>query len=627
MLFSRRRPSKSKRSARYSRLICESLESRRLLAADVWSGAGPDALFSDAANWVGGVVPTSGQAVTFPANATSMAVTVDTNVTVGAVEFDAAYTLSSPLAGATTITLDGNLTATGGSTVVNNNITLGQTTIALINPTAAIDLEGVIDDGGSGFGITQEGNGALTLGGAGDTYTGATEADGGAVVDNASLTSAVTVFPGSSFTGSNSITSLAGDDGTYSASDAGAAATVTLASGLHLQANSGNTVSFLIGGPGASSQFAVSAGTISLGNATFSATALTYAPVAGDVITLIANNTWTAVVGTFKNLPEGSDVIIGSEKYQISYAGGISGVDVTLTALTTASTTTLTDSRSPIIEGETEVLTAKVTGVDGVTPTGAVTFYDNGSPLVVNGTTDFTLVGGIARLGVSNLPAGGNTIVASYDGGGIHTASNSAAVDISVRRGTTPIVINLTTIGTTLATTTTVTTHGISAGATISASDATSDVLTYTWSTLHVPSGAKDPIFNTNGDSAAQEVIMHFKKDGGYVVQCKVSDPSGNFAYTDVDVTVSQKASVFRIEPKKARIPQGESQQYTAVVLDQFGRPMRTAQTLTYAIQTGRDSGTIDATGLFSATSIDGTVIIEIEDGTLIGTVGAYVVS
>jgi hypothetical protein len=625
MLFSRRRPSKSKLSARNSRSRCESLESRRLLAADVWSGAGTDALFSDGANWVGGVAPTSGQAVDFPVGATSTAVTVDTDVTVGAVEFDAAYTLSNPGAGTTDIALDGNITATSGSTLVSNNISLGQTTTALVNPTATLDLEGAIDDGGSGFGITQMGTGSLTLGGAGESYTGETFADGGTVIDNAPLTSAVVVSAGSSFTGSSSIASLSGYGATYSASLAGAPATVTITSGLNLSSNTGNKLSFLISGPGLSSQFVVDAGTINLGNATLSATALAYTPTAGDVITLISNNTGTPVVGTFANLPEGSDVTIAGEKFQISYAGG-SGEDVTLTALATGSTTTVTASKSPIIEGQTEILTARVSGTDGVTPTGTVTFYDNASP--INGNSPATLTGGIARLNVTTLPAGNNSITAVYDGGGIHKASSSAPITVSVRRGTNPIFINYSLTGlTTTATTTTVTTHGISAAATISATDSTSEVLTYTWTTLHVPAGAKNPTFNTNGDSAAQEVIMHFKKDGGYVVQCKVSDPSGNFAYTDVDVIVSQKASLFRIEPKKAQVPAGSSQQYTAIVLDQFGRPMRTAQTLTYAVETGRDSGTINGTGLFSATSIDGTAIIEIEDGTLIGTVGAYVVS
>jgi hypothetical protein len=510
--------------------------------------------------------------------------------------------------------------------LVSNNISLGQTTTALVNPTATLDLEGAIDDGGSGFGITQTGTGSLTLGGAGDTYTGETFANGGTVIDNAPLTSAVVVSANSSFTGSSSITSLSGYGGTYSAETValtGAApATVTIASGLNLTNNTGNKLSFLISGPGLSSQFVVDAGTINLGNATLSATALAYMPTAGDVITLISNNTGTPVVGTFANLPEGSDVTLGGEKFQISYAGG-SGEDVTLTVLATASTTTVTASKSPIIEGQTEILSARVSGADGVTPTGTVTFYDNASP--INADAPATLTGGLARLNVATLPAGNNAITAAYDGEGIHAASSSAPVTVSVRRGTDPVFFNFSLTG--LTTTTTVTTHGISAAATVSATDSTSGVLTYTWTTLHAPAGAKDPTFNTNGDSAAQEVIMHFKKDGGYVVQCKASDPSGNFAYTDVDVIVSQKADLFRIEPKKAKIPAGSSQQYTAIVLDQFGRPMRTAQALTYAVETGRDSGTINGTGLFSATSVDGAVTIEVEDGKLIGTVGAYVVS
>jgi hypothetical protein len=158
------------------------------------------------------------------------------------------------------------------------------------------------------------------------------------------------------------------------------------------------------------------------------------------------------------------------------------------------------------------------------------------------------------------------------------------------------------------------------------ATDASSTFLTYTWTTLHRPEGAKLPLFNVNADSAAQEVIARFSKDGGYILKCTVADPSGYFATTDVFVTVSQKATTLRIQPHKAHIAQNGSQQYTTTVLDQFGHLMRNTQVLTYAVQSGAASGSIGSTGLFIATAVDGVVTIEIEDGKLIGTVGAEVV-
>jgi len=266
------RRSKPNLAEAISRVCIEMLESRRLLSTAVWTGAGPDTLFSDAANWQGDVVPTSGQNIDFPANPAGLTVTVDSNDTVGNVEFDAAYTLSPPTGLNPTITLDGNLTATSGGTVINNPIVLGQNTTALVYPTANLALNGVISDGGSGFGITQMGTGELTLEGGGDTYTGGTSADGGSVDVQTSLTSAVNVTAYSSFIGNGSINSLSGYGGTYSATGVATPGAVVIANGLSLSSNTGNTMDFAIDGPGASSQFTVNGGTISLGNANLSAT-------------------------------------------------------------------------------------------------------------------------------------------------------------------------------------------------------------------------------------------------------------------------------------------------------------------------------------------------------------------
>jgi hypothetical protein len=621
MFFSRRRRSNLNASVLFSKACCEMLESRRLLAATTitWSGAGPDTLFSDAANWKGGVVPTAANNVDFPNGVAATTVTVDTNVTVINMEFDNTYTLNSPAAGPTTITLDGNLDSSLGITVVNNPIILTQNTFALVYEGAGLTLAGTVSDGGSGFGITQTGNGALILTGTGDTYTGNTVADGGSIVDTAtSLTSNVIIFPGCNFYGSGSINELAGDGGTYAAVNGSAAGTVTIADGLSLAANSGNKLAFDLGSP--SSQFVVNSGTITLGNAAFSATVLAgFMPSASTPVTLIANNTGVPVVGTFANLPQGASVVIGTETYTISYTGGLGGEDVTLTAVASPSTTTLTAKKTPIIEGEYETFVARVIGSDGTLASGTVTFYDNTVPLTYNFQTAQPLANGVVAIAVTNLPTGTNNIIATYDGEGIHALSSSTPVTVTVRSGTDPIVIGL-------ESTTTASTHGFTIGATIYASDSTSEVLTYSWTVLHVPSGAKTPAFAPNNNNAAETVTARFYKDGGYVLQCKVSDPSGNFAYADVDVTVSQKARSFRIQPHKAQIPKDGTQQYTAVALDQFGHPMRTAQTLIYNVESGAASGSIDASGLFSATSVAGAVTIEVEDDLLTGTVSAEVV-
>ena len=49
--------------------LCETLESRRLLAVAIWDGGGPDANWSTPENWVGDVVPSGDDQLVFPINA------------------------------------------------------------------------------------------------------------------------------------------------------------------------------------------------------------------------------------------------------------------------------------------------------------------------------------------------------------------------------------------------------------------------------------------------------------------------------------------------------------------------------------------------------------------------------
>jgi autotransporter-associated beta strand protein len=592
---------------------CEQLEDRRLLAADVWSGAGVNTLFSNPANWVGGVAPIAGQDVTFPAGVTLTLVTVSAPVTVGTVEFDAAYTLS----GASAIMLDGNINATSGASVIGNPIVLGQSTIATVFDPAALTLNRI---SGTGFGFDKEGNGLLTLQGAGDTYTGATTVGAGTVTDLAPLTSAVNIAAGAIFNGSGSATALTATGATIHIVDGAAAGTETVNDNLTFTANTSDSVSFDLAAA-ASSQIVVNGGLISLGSATLVTTALaSYDPAFGTVITLIQNNTGNPISGTFAGLPQGSVITVGTESYQLSYAGGTSANCVTLTAEAAADEVILTTSKSPVYEGHTIALTATLNGTDLANDafTGTVTFYANFVPVGAAVVSD-----NFATFAATNLPVGTDTITATYNGDPHYATVTSSPVLVNVRAGTLPQI----TYGFG-ATTTAATTRGYTISAIVVATDvapAGADGLTYYWSTIHLPTGAPKPVFNTNNSNLASDVTVRFAKDGGYVLQCKVQNQAGNSVTTDVTVTVTQKATSMRIVPHSAQIQPHKSQQYTVTVLDQFNHPMRNAQPLTYAVISGSASGSISSTGLFSATAVAGPATIEVLDNKLIGTVGVTV--
>jgi hypothetical protein len=263
----------------------------------------------------------------------------------------------------------------------------------------------------------------------------------------------------------------------------------------------------------------VSAGTINLNNANFSTTVVDgYTPAPGDVITLIHNNTGTAITGTFLNLPQGATTTIGGTNYTISYTGGSDGRDVTLTAPGTAA-----------------------------------------NPDIVS-----------------------------------HTTLTS--------------------------------THGFSVAAAVVATDTSTGGtagLTYTWTAVHLPSGAKTPTYNVNGTNSAKNITARFYKDGTYILQCLVKDKSGSTATADVTVVVSQKATSIKLEPHGASIAKRKTKQFTATVLDQFGHALRTVPTIAYSVPSG--GGTISDTGLFLAGATAEKIEIEAKDGTLAAIVDAKI--
>jgi hypothetical protein len=601
-----------------SRVLLESIESRRLLTAAFWTGAAGDGLFSDAGNWQGNVAPASGQDVIFPSGVANINVTIDSNITVGNITFDGAYALRNPSNGATTtITLDGDITANDGDATIDPNLILTQTLTPRVNTLATLTLDGQISASDPTAGIVDTGTGAFNIlnnAQADDLYTGETEVAGDLNLNTTLDSDPIVVDRGAFLAATDgSASNLTDNGGTISATSSQDAGSFTVENNLTIQPDSGSTFAFAIGGPDASSLFTVGNGTINLGNATLSGTVVPgYLPAAGDVITLISNQAGNPIVGTFKNLPEGATTKIGGENYIISYTGG-SGNDVTLTAQKTIPTINLTSTHVPVYQGHGVTFTATIPASDANadTATGTITFYDNGTAI---GSAQ-PLTNGSASITDSSLEVGTDAITATYSGDSNYTIASSASLAATVRPNPNPVITSATT---------TVSTRGTSASASVVATEpAGAANLIYTWTVIHVPTGAKTPTFNLNGKYAAQKITARFFKDGVYTLRCTVSDKVGLTATTDVAVTVIQQATTLRVTPRKALVAKHGTRQFSTAVLDQFGNPMRAAQTITYAITAG--PGSISPTGLYQATATAGNVTIEIEADKLQAIVGAVV--
>lgn len=149
--------------------------------------------------------------------------------------------------------------------------------------------------------------------------------------------------------------------------------------------------------------------------------------------------------------------------------------------------------------------------------------------------------------------------------------------------------------------------------------------LTYTWSLVDKPGGAKDPGFSANGTNAAKSITAQFFKEGLYTFRCTITDQDGLSTTTDVDVRVKATASRILISPHGEQIGFGLTVDYDALILNQFNRPMRDHAPVKFSVDS--IAGTIDEdTGVFTASDTRrGHVLVTATSGTLRGVAGATV--
>ena len=138
------------------------------------------------------------------------------------------------------------------------------------------------------------------------------------------------------------------------------------------------------------------------------------------------------------------------------------------------------------------------------------------------------------------------------------------------------------------------------------------NALSYTWSTSKRPVGAPAPVFNTNGNSAAENVTVTLRQAGAYKFTVKVTGPGKLTASSSVGVTVSPVLAKLSITPNQATVAPGGSQQFAAEGFDQFGRAIALPPGLTWAATAGTiASGRLVAPTVLenvSVTATDGSV-------------------
>jgi Bacterial Ig-like domain (group 3) len=430
-------------------------------ATRTWTGTA-SALWSNAGNWSGGVVPSTFDDLVFPAGALNQ--TNTNNLQAGS--FFSSITFTG---GAYTVTGNAISLGAGGlssSSPANGyqsfmlDVTLGADQTWVMTPSVSgglnLIMKGSTDLNGKALTCTYAnstadywegaitGAGSLTLSGNANPYLRA------ANTATAPLTVDTLLFVKQSYPGPITVTGSQHELGLDGGATVGS---VTVNDGVFFPGISGGrsqTGNLSLGG---GSRFGANINGTTAG--TFSQVAVTgtvaiegsflnlygTAVPAGSTFVLIDNDGTDPIVGTFANLPEGSTLpsYQAQQVFSISYVGG-TGNDVVLTAegLVPSTSISLSSSPNPSTFRDLVTIDATVTSSAG-TPTGTVYFQDGGSVMGVASVG----AGGIASFQTAALTQGAHVLTAQFSGNGAFVGglSNSPALNQLVNAGPSILIV------------------------------------------------------------------------------------------------------------------------------------------------------------------------------------------
>ena len=109
-----------------------------------------------------------------------------------------------------------------------------------------------------------------------------------------------------------------------------------------------------------------------------------------------------------------------------------------------------------------------------------------------------------------------------------------------------------------------------------------------------------------------------------YLASVTVTDADGQAATASVVIGIGQVPTTVVVTPATAAVPKSTTQQFAAVVSDQFGHTISSPPAVTWSLA-GGGVGSVSAGGLYAAPSAVGSAVVVAEAGGLIGAAGVTV--
>jgi hypothetical protein len=303
-------------------------------------------------------------------------------------------------------------------------------------------------------------------------------------------------------------------------------------------------------------------------------------------VTILQTETQTATAtatGITIPVATGTHQVAASYSGDSNYKASISGT-IGLTAAMGTPTVTATSSSNPATYGASVTLTATVTG-SGLTPTGAVSFYDGSTRLSTG-----TLSSGVATYATSGFSGGAHSITAKYAGDSNYSALTSSPLSLTVSQATPKISltssVNPVTIGSTITFMATLTGIGAIPTGSVTFLDGTTQLGTYVLNSSGVA------IYPTNTLALGpHSITVSYSGDSNYAVATS----------TVLGETVSKFAQTINITPSANPITYGALLTLTATLTSSGAVPTGTVTFFDGATQLG--AGMLNGSGVATYTT------------------------